>query len=324
MVVPLGVYVLLTHAVVLFGRTEPLSGAAYSGSMVYQMLASWHGGNASAVVWLSALLVFVQAILVNWLVDSFRLLDDRNWVAASTYVLLTAAIPDFLYFSAPLFAVLFLLVAFRRLFQLYKAIFRAGILVDIGFWLACFWLIFPPGLPLFLAGIGGVNGIFPVRFKGIMQFFTGVITVGVLAGVGFFLTGKLDVFWEDLLFFRRLLPEVEVNFGMREWLALVFEALLILTVAFSYFVYTNKKGILTQKCVGVLFWFLGMGLLAIVAFPKFYWGSLMVIQPVLAIFLAMNFQRIKRWQFAEAVHLVLILWVAGIQYFDFLRPFFQI
>jgi hypothetical protein len=107
-------------------------------------------------------------------------------------------------------------------------------------------------------------------------------------------------------------------------LALVFEALLILTVAFSYFVYTNKKGILTQKCVGVLFWFLGMGLLAIVAFPKFYWGSLMVIQPVLAIFLAMNFQRIKRWQFAEAVHLVLILWVAGIQYFDFLRPFFQI
>ncbi len=100
--------------------------------------------------------VMLQALMVNWLVDEFRLMSDRNWFPGLFYVLVTSILPEFLFISAPLVAATFVPISLRKVFKSYKSMQATPLVFDAALWMSVAALFYPPALMLLLAAYSGI------------------------------------------------------------------------------------------------------------------------------------------------------------------------
>lgn len=126
--ISLALYVGLLHFAALTGHIQPASTFPDAG-FPYDGLAGWATNQPFWSAVSAAVLVFLQALIVNGMADSFRLMNDRNWLPGLGYALAASALPDFQFLSPPLIAATFVALAVRTIFLTYKSpkISRFGI-----------------------------------------------------------------------------------------------------------------------------------------------------------------------------------------------------
>ena len=82
-------------------------------------------------------LLYVQALLLNYLMNEYRMMAKPSFLPAMSYLLITSLLPEWNYLSAPLVANTFIIWAFIKLFELYNVqggngkIFNVGLLLGI-------------------------------------------------------------------------------------------------------------------------------------------------------------------------------------------------
>jgi len=116
---------------------EPVSSGLFSDA-VYRLVGT---SGLWPAIW-AAMLVFVQAVLVNALVAKFRIANEITYFPGVFYVLLSSCIPEFHYLSPALMANTFYILAFYELFDTYKKLSAASWLFNLGLW-RLFTLPFP-------------------------------------------------------------------------------------------------------------------------------------------------------------------------------------
>ena len=251
-VIFLALYVGLTHIASLFGFSQP--GAAFVKSgVLYDAWFAWAGNKTFYSAAAAAVLVLIQAFLVNNLADEFRILNDRSWMPGLFYALVAACIPDFLFLSPPLLAVTFVPVVLRRIFKTYKQPGATGLIFDAAFWTVIASLFYPPAVFMLLAAYAGIHVMRAFKLKEQLVMASGVFVPLFLAWLWYFWTDRGGQFWVVQFggLFQRY--NFQSTFDTRILLESVMMGMLFLIVLLSYGTYSFRKLNQIQKHVGVLY-----------------------------------------------------------------------
>ncbi len=311
----LALYLVLTRAAAFLGWVHPTPWPTANGSMLYEAMFDWAAKAPFYSALVAAVLVYLQALMVNRLADEFRLMNDRNWLPGMFYVLVSSALPEFLFVSAPLVAATFVPVALRRIFKAYKITQASALVFDAAFWMSVAGLFYPPALILLFAAFIGLSVMRSFNLREQLVFMTG-------AAVPLFLTW-LWYFWDDRgTEFRALqfgeifqLYRFNVTFDTKMLLKTSFLVLLLVVFLYGLNHFYQRKLIQAQKAITTLYWVLLTGGLLMLLRSEWRWEHFLLPAAAAGIFLAFSFQGIRNRLVAEILHLALLGLLFFIQIF---------
>ena len=311
----LALYLVLTRATALLGWVKVSPWPATNGSALYKSWFAWSENMPFYSALLAALLVYVQALMVNRLVDEFRLMNDRNWLPGLFYVLVTSVLPEFLFISAPLVAATFVPVSLRMVFKSYKITQASALVFDAALWMSVAALFYPPALILLLAAYSGIMVMRSFNLREQLVFFTGAVTPLFLTWLWYFWINRGTEFRS--LQFGEIFQLYRFN-ATFDTLMLLKTALLVLLLfvfVFGINQYFQRKLIQTQKAITTLYWVLFTGGLLVLLRADWHWEHFLLPAAAAGIFLAFSFQGLRSKVMAEILHLVLLAALFFIQIF---------
>lgn len=278
-----------------------------------------YDGIGSQTIWaqiVSILLLLIQGFLVNSIVVGNRMSNEANLFPGVFYVLISSALPDFLYLSPVLIGNTFVLIALVELFSIYKVPSCADRIFNVGFWIGIAGLFYFPFLMFFIFVFAGLNILRAFNIRERLMAFVGLIMPYLLVALYFYATGRLEVFWE--IHFTK-------NFGFFNFgsggvnvsVKLVLFALLLIYVIFENRSYFAKKNIQVQKKISILYWILISALIGAFFQNNLSFEHFLMLAPPLGIFLGFSFTNMKS-QWAESIHFLLVIGALALQFVPWL------
>ena len=274
--------------------------------LIYQALFGWAAQYPLWSAYMAILLVFIQSLWINNLVDQYRLLSDRTWLPGVFYALVTAFLPEFLYLSPPLVAVMFIPIAVFYIFKSYKILEVRYWVLDAAFWLTVGSLFYPPMFLLHIAGFAGLLMVRSFKFKERLVYVVGILLPFFLAWLWYYWYDRGVAFWHGQLAGFSSWYHFTPEWSTRTIVEITLVILLALITALSYGTYTNRKLIQIRNYVNILYAFLVVAGLSIFLQGNFYNTHLLLFMPSAGIFLAMSISEIRRESLAELLHIILL------------------
>lgn len=300
------IYTLVLRLPALLGWVAPIEGVSTTGGVLYQAIAPLLHANSVVSAWCSALLVLFQAISMNYMADEARLLPRRDWFVGVFYVWASSFLPVFQQLSPPQLAVTFLPLVLRRTFQSYRAPHATGYIFDAAFWIAVAALFYPPAIWLLL---GGVIGLFVVRsfqWREQVVFASGAFTAVFLGWLFYFWRDAGFIFWQIQAKGLVATPNWRTYSQIHQLVAVGVLVFFMLLAVLNYGAYTRKKLIQIQKYVAILYWMMGLTVVAFVGILGAPLSHFALLAPSLGVFLAIQFQQMRNAFIAELLHLALV------------------
>lgn len=305
-ILPLALYVGLTHVGALTGIVDMPARQVADEGVLYR---AWFGWAGNAPFWSAAgaaLLVLVQAILVNAIADVFRLMSERNWLPGLFYVLAASCLPDYLFLSPPLVAATFLPIVLRRIFRSYQQPKATALILDAALWITAASLFYPPALYLLLAVFAGLSIMRSFTFRERMVALTGLLIVLFLAWLWYFWTDRGWEFWQiqfgNVAGLYRFGLTLDLKTAVQ---AALLSAMLLLTIL-NYGTIMFRNLIQTQKIFSVLYWFLFTAGLSVLLPGHPHVTHFLLLAPALAIFWGVSFSAWRNRFWPELIHLCLL------------------
>ena len=212
---------------------------------LYQLLISSfpaHGiGNEMLCSFIAFTLLYVQALMVNYLINEYRMVTKPNYLPAMAYLLITTLLPEWNYFSSPLVANTFIIWMFIKLFRLYNSPKAKAQVYNIGLIAGISSYIYFPSAMFVICIMLGLMILRPFRMNEIILFLLGCLTPYYFHAVYLFLTDKLSI---DNFF-----PHISIrvpNIKNSIWLA---ASTLLLAIPFligGFFVQSHLRKMLIQ------------------------------------------------------------------------------
>lgn len=315
-VIFLAIYVVCLRLPALLGWIHPPEKLGEGdGGLLYQTLFGWADKNAAWSAITAALLVYVQALLVNRLADFYRMMDDRNWLPGALYALVASCVPDLLFLSPAMVAATFIPLALHRIFSVYRQTQAFGAIFDSAFWIVVAVFFHPPALwcvPMAYLGLFSLRS-FSTREQ--FVFFSGIMAPVVLALSGYFWFDMADTFLSMQLGRCLFWPSFSLPDDLYGTLKITFAGLLLVASLLGFNIYYHKRLIQIQKFVTILYWFCFAGLLATIFQFDLRLESLMLVMPSMGIFMAYLFQSTRNTPLLELFHLTVFVVVFLLQFF---------
>jgi hypothetical protein len=302
----LSIYVVLLRIVAFQGWLPVSSVELSAGGVLYE---KWFGGIGSDSIWsviLAGVFVFGQAVVVNYVADESRLMNNRDWLPGLFYVVVASVIPDFWFLSPPLVAASVLPLVLRRVFQTYRTPQANLFIFDAALWLVLGSLFYPPLIWLLVAGFAGITILRSFRFREQVVYLTGALVPLFLSWLGWFWFDAGGFFGQkqagQLLDIYHFAP----TFSTAKLLKIGVLCFLFFIVLINYGAYQHKKLIQIQKNIAALYWFMIIGALVVVLQENPGMDHFMITAMPLAIMLAMTFQQVRNRFVAELLFLALL------------------
>lgn len=313
--VTLALYVGLLHLPALAGWVPMPTPAKGAAGLAFGDLFGSIAGDARWSAVAATILVYIQALLVNKLADTFRLMNDRNWIPGVLYALVASCLPDFLFLTSPLVAVTFVPLALMRTFRVYKQTQAYGDVFDAAFWIALAALFHPAATWLLVTTFIGILILrsFPAREQ--IAFFTGILVPAFLAFTLYFWFDRGGEFVNTQFTQWISAPGTFFTNDLHTYLKTGLMAVLLVVVLTGFNVYYYKKLIQVQKFITIFYWFLFAGLIAAVLQPEMHTEYFILLMPSMAIFLSYSIQALRNLFMAEVFHFVLLAAAFFIQLF---------
>ena len=209
---------------------------------IYQWLISiMPDENGFVTSILAFFLLYLQSLMVNYLVNEFRMTSRQNFLPAMAYLLITSLMPEWTYLSSAMVASTLVIWMFIKLFSLYNTavarphIFNIGVITGISSY------IYFPSASFLICMLLGIMILKPFRLNEIILFIFGCLTPYYFHAVYLFLNDRLS--------FANFIPRIEVRVPVMKssiWLA---AATVLLTVPFllgGYFIQFHLRKMLIQ------------------------------------------------------------------------------
>lgn len=227
---------------------------------------------------ITASVVFVQSLYVNYLIQRHRLYHTPNQFAGLMIVLLILTIPEAVSYSPIILANFFTLITIGmilhtdRLGAAPQQFFNIGLVFGLGVF------IYPPNIIMIFALFAGLNLLRPFSLRERLQIAAAILMEIFLVGIYYFFTDSMNEF--------HFLNGVS-NFswiylsGVDDLYKNIFIGLLLFFVMASYWAYQRKKLIQIQRKIGVFyFWGLLSFLPTIIDGPLVYEKLQLIVLPI--------------------------------------------
>jgi len=294
------------------------SDSNWLGDAIYNSIGSTLWMNIIALV-----LVISQAIMVNTLVNRYRIARELTYFPALMYILVTRLVPEFLYLSPVLMANTFVIIAFSELFKWYKSRQAAANIFNFSFWLAVGSFFYFSVEIYYLLGIIGLFSFRSIKINEWLILTIGLLVPYFLVGVYHFWMGQLDYYLNHYLlgnisiFDWSVLLSTPYLYYKLTLLGLI--AIWIFSQSQRYFFKTNIQ---IQKNISALLWSILIGLAAFTYQKDTSIETFLLVSCPLSVFLALNLLLIKKTWVAETAHLIMLVLVIGFQYKEYVAGWF--
>jgi hypothetical protein len=302
----LGLFTLLLRLPGILGLIPFDTDSEGDAGFTYSLLLGWAIDKPTVSAILSTLLVFLQAILMNWLVNQSRVNPDRNWLVPMFYVLLASCVSDFQFLSPPLVAATFLPLVYRLIFNIYKGNNTTLLVFDIGLLVATAALIYLPVFWLLPVALLSILHLRSLKVHEVAAFAAGAITPGFL---GWALSFLNDQGWEFRhAHFSGLFEfwDLDLSISISTWVKVGFMAFLLLLVFFNYGTYYHKRLIQVQKYNNLLYWLIISVCLTAFLRNIPHAEHFILAATGVGTFLALSFQSLKNKGVAEVLFIALL------------------
>jgi hypothetical protein len=248
-------------------------------------------------------LLFFQAVLVNFLFQKHKLNTDSNQFSGLFTFLLGCILLLFdVSWKVPVANSLALLTL-AIILNCDKPGQIAGRLLNAGLLLGITILIFPPSIMLILVVFYGLNRIRAYKFKERLQFLTGIATVFIHFFLYHYLTDQKINFYEFIsLGFIGWIQPINV-LSWTTWIAL---SIFLILVLLSYPIYISKKSLLIQKKIGIFYVWTWIAIPMLFLTVPFQFEHLFLISMPVGILIGQNFYFWPKW-WGEVIFWLLVL-----------------
>lgn len=301
-------YLIVFRVGVFWSTTPPLvvtqsSPISYS---LFTFLQQFSGFSWISLL-LAAALTFVQALLVNLIINENKITGKKNYLGGGVYIIFVSFFHEGIYLSPALMAATFLLLMFRSLFLLAKADKQNGNIFDLGFMTSIAALFYFPAWGFLFFLLVGLSTIRPFVAREWIILFLGLVAPIFVMFTIFF--------YNDLA-----MPSVSLHHWTLDWkLSGLVKIQLILMGIIALFAVFTSQSTLTGVAIQVRKYssLLLFSFLIIVATfflqAELHWSHAVWLAIPLSILLTMFLLQIRRIVWAEILHSVLILIIIAFQ-----------
>lgn len=221
---------------------------------LYELLSSLIGTNPLPGIIFSFLLVSVMAFLMVNLNTSLFFINERTFLPALFYIMLTGILPQFQLLNPAIFGAVFLMLAIKRIMEAYRVqgiaynFFDAGILIGTGslFYANLLWF----GL-IIIIGIGLLR---TGNLREIMLSILGLLTPYLLTTGFYYVAGKDLPGFFSLLEYNLFGKRTVFAFSPLIIVTLILTCLITLGSISQVFMMINNKKIQARKTFYLLLW----------------------------------------------------------------------
>jgi hypothetical protein len=221
---------------------------------LYGIIAGVIGTNPLPGIIFSLLLVSLMAFLMVNLNTSLFFINERTFLPALIYVLLSGILPQYQLLNPAIFGAVFLMLAIKRIMEAYRAqgiaynFFDAGLLIGIGglFYGNLIWF-----------GLIIIVGIALLRTGNVREIFLSVLglaTPYLLTAAIYYVAGKNLSEFFNLLAYNLFEKNEIFAFSPILIVALIFICVLVLLSISQVFILLHTKKIQARKTFSVLLW----------------------------------------------------------------------
>jgi len=272
-----------------------------------------HFFSPGANIFLAAVLVFIQALLLNYLVNRDNLLSKPSFLPALMYVTVSGLFPPFLVLSSPLICNFLVIWMLFKLLSFYKGDEAVSNAYDVGMIVALGTLFYLPFIYLFLLIWISLIIFRPFNWREWVSGIIGYATIFFFLAVIYYMKDQMNQFYSIWLPLGTKFPN-SIHIDYYNYLLLIpvilISGLCFITLRENFF----KSYVQVRKSFQLLFWFFIIGGLAFYVRQQFNVNHFLLCAVPAAVFFAYYFLYAgKRW-FYETLYLILI---AGIIYFQF-------
>lgn len=243
----------------LFLFSRPVQ-VADTDSFFYDSLASLLvvGTDSLSASVIAFTLLFIQAFLLNYLVNEFKLTARHTYLPAMAYIIITSLLPEWNYLSAPLIANTFVVWALILLLKVYNTPSARSTIFNIGLITGLCSFVYFPSLLIAVCFLLGIIILRPFKLNELFLLLMGVLTPFYFYAVYLFLNNQLDIY--------TFLPSINVQvpkIKSSAWLITDAVLLVLFFLIGGYYVQVNLRKMVIQvrKNWGILFLYLLLTLL---------------------------------------------------------------
>lgn len=160
-----------------------------------------NGGMLASVI--AFALLYIQALMINYLVNEYRLMNRQTFLPAMAFMLITSLLPEWSMLSAALVANTLLILIFATLFSLYNQSDVNGKIYNVGLLAGLTSFIFFPSLLFVAAIILGLMILRAFRLNELFLLLMGAATPYYFYAAYLFLTDRFvaadffpEVYWQ--------------------------------------------------------------------------------------------------------------------------------
>ena len=225
----------------LFLFPKNIKATELDGGLYQWLISVMPDNNGFLTSLLAFFLLYVQSLLVNYLVNEFRMTSRQNYLPAMAYLLITSLMPEWTYLSSAMVASTLVIWMFIKLFSLYNTAVARPHIFNIGLITGISSYIYFPSASFMICMLLGIMILKPFRLNEIILFIFGCLTPYYFHAVYLFLNDRLSL--------ANFLPRIELRVPEMKssiWLA---AATVLLTVPFllgGYFIQVHLRKMLIQ------------------------------------------------------------------------------
>jgi Family of unknown function (DUF6427) len=200
-------------------------------------------GKSTPVIYsfLAYILLYTQAISLNKVINDNRMMQRQTFLPGMAYLLVTSLIPEWNYFSAPLFVNSILVFVLAGLFKIHHLQSAKGTIFNIGIGIGIASFIFFPTIIFMVWAIFALMLMRPFRINEWLLCILGITAPYYFYPVYLFLTNQWNL--------QKIVPYVNINlprFHQSIWIAISSFLLCVPFIIGAYYVQDNLRRMLIQ------------------------------------------------------------------------------
>ncbi|HEY8781962.1 MAG TPA: DUF6427 family protein [Mucilaginibacter sp.] len=264
-------------------------------------------------VLIAGLLVFIQALLLNHLVNDYNLLGKPTFLPALMYVTISGLFTPFLVLSPPLVCNFLLIWMLFKLFAFYKGKDAKSTAYDLGMIVALGSLIYLPFIYFFLAIWIALIIFKPFNWREWVAGIMGYGTIFFFLAVYYYLSDSLEHFYTIWLPLAARFP-VSVNINYYNYLILIPVIVVLVLCFFKLQQNFFRSYVQVRKSFQLLFAVFLLAALTFYVKAAFQLDHFLLCAVPATVFFSYYFLYAKRRWFYEALFGLMLI---GIVYFQF-------
>lgn len=163
---------------------------------LYTAFIRFIGNSGSGLIIASLLalfLLYVQSLMLNYMINEYRLTNHQTFLPAMAYMLITSLLPEWSYMSAVLLSNSFIILMFIILFSLYNAASGNGKIYNIGLLAGLASYLFFPSVFFSISVMLGLMILRPFRLNELFLLLMGAFTPYYFYAVYLFLNDHFNI-----------------------------------------------------------------------------------------------------------------------------------